>query len=151
MSENLHGGGGEDVTAWAKEALDEAVKEMMTRGIVRSMLIEAKPIWALPYEIMIGQVRETHEQTKSFWVIGGDVPIDHVETTVASTPREAARHFALKWQLDAARYKDPAVQTELGAELKDSWERLGERLARKAEALFELVEDDNLWQESGTP
>lgn len=147
MSETLHSGGSDDVATWAKEVLDVIVNEMMERGIVSSILIEAKPIWVLPYKIMIGQVRETHEQTKSIWVIGGDVPIDSIETTVASTPRDVARHFALKWQLDAARYKDPAVQNELGADLKDSWDQLGERLARKAEALFELVEDENLWQE----
>jgi len=149
MSENLHNGNSEDVVSWARELLDEAVQEMMRRGVVTDALVEAKPVWALPYEIMIGRIRDSYAQTSSIWVITGDVPTDYVGMDVASTPREAARHFTLKWQLDAARYKDPAVQKELGAELKDSWDELGEQLARTAEALFSVVEDDKLWQESG--
>jgi hypothetical protein len=141
MSEN------EDLTTWAREVLDGAVHEMMERGVVTTVLVEARPVWSLPYKIMIGQVRETHEQLTSIWVISGEVPTDYVGTATAATPREAARHFALKWQLDATRYLDPSVQDSLGAEQKDSWEHIGERLARKAEALFDLVENESLWQE----
>ena len=148
MSENLQSGDG-SVIDWARELMDEAMEEMMSRGVITATLPEAKPVWALPYQIMIGQVRDSYEQTSSIWVIAGEVPTDHVGTDVAPTPREAARHFALKWQLDAARYQDPSVQKELGPEQKETWDQMGESLAQTAEALFELVADDNLWQESG--
>ncbi len=146
MSENVYGGENEDLTSWARKVLDGAVHEMMERGVVTTMLVEARPVWTLPYEIMIGKVRETHEQVTSIWVISGEVPTDYVGTAAAATPREAARHFALKWQLDAARYLDPSVQDSLGADQKASWDHVGERLARKAEALFDLVENESLWQ-----
>lgn len=147
MSKKTQSGGNEDAVTWAKEVLDAAVQEIMGRGAVTATLLEAKPVWALPNQIMIGQIRDSSEHTASIWVVAGEVPTDHVGTDVAPTPREAARHFALKWQLDAARYKDPAVQDELGVDLKDSWDQMGESLAQTAEALFKLVEDDNLWRE----
>jgi hypothetical protein len=55
-----------------------------------------------------------------------------VGSAVATPPRDAARHFSLKWQLDAARNIEPA---------------LAETLIAKAEALYELVEDESLWEE----
>jgi hypothetical protein len=143
----MYGGGNEDLTTWAREVLDGAVHEMMERGVVTTMLVEARPVWSLPFEIMIGQVSETHERVTSIWVIAGEVPTDYVGAVAAATPREAARYFALKWQLDAARYLDPSVQDSLGADQKASWDHIGERLARKAEALFNLVEDESMWQE----
>lgn len=148
MSEYMRGGGSEEVATWTKENLDEAVEEIIRRGIVGAMLIEARAVWTLPYQFVIGQIRDAHEKTTLKWIITGEAPVDYLDASVASTPREAARHFALKWQLDAARYQDPLVQKSLGPEQKQSWEQLGESLADQAETLFELVENESLWQES---
>lgn len=149
MSENSHGAGSQEVDTWIREKLDEAVEQLMELGIVTSPLVEARPVWTLPYKIMIGQVRDANQQTVFKWVISGEVPIDHLDSAVASSPREAARHFALKWQLDAARYQDPSVQKKLGLDQAQSWDQLGARLADKAEALIALVNDENLWQHYG--
>ena len=151
MSENLRGGESEEVATWTREKLDEAVEQMMRLGIVTDLLVEARPVWTLPYKIMIGQVRDSRDQTTLRWVISGEVPIDYLDSAVASTPREAARHFALKWQLDAARYQDPSVQKTLGPDQAQSWDHIGRRLADKAEALFALVEDESLWQDYSNP
>ena len=149
MPDDLTGNTGDDVSAWIKEILNESVDELMRRGVVTATLVEARPVWSLPFEIVIGQIRDADDKSTFKWVISGAVPVDHVESAVAATPREAARHFALKWQLDAVRYRDPSVQESLGPELKQGWDQLGERLATQAEALFELVETESLWQESG--
>lgn len=151
MSEKLHGGESEELATWTREKLDEAVEEMMRLGVVTDTLVEARPVWRLPYKIMIAQVRDANEQTRFNWIIAGEVPIDYLDSTVASTPREAARHFALKWQLDAARYQDPSVQKTLSLDPGQSWDRLGGRLADKAEELFDLVSDESVWQGSGNP
>ena len=143
------GGGSEEVATWIKETLDKAVEEIMQRGIIDSVLVEARPVWTLPYQVVIGQVRPEKETATFKWVISGVVPVDCIDSSVASTPREAARHFAMKWQLDAARYQDPAAQNTFGPEQIQSWDQLGETLARQAEALYELVETESHWQESG--
>ena len=138
-----------DVVEWAREITDAAVNEIMDKGVIDAEIFEARPVWWLPFRIVIGQIRDTHRQTASVWIIGGHVPTDYVSTDAAPTPRDAARHFALKWQLDAARYKDPNVQEQLGADHKDDWERIGEVLARTAEALADLAADDRHWQPGG--
>lgn len=144
----MTGNSDDDVSAWIKETLNESVDELMRRDVVTATLVEARPVWSLPFEIVIGQIRDADDKSTFKWVISGAVPVDHVESAVAATPREAARHFALKWQLDAVRYQDPSVQESLGPELKQSWDQLGERLATQAETLFELVETESLWQQS---
>ena len=150
MSENMLGGGSEEVATWIKETLDKAVEEIMQRGIFDSVLVEARPVWTLPYQVVIGQVRPEKEKAMFVWVISGVVPVDCIDASVASTPRDAARHFALKWQLDAARYRDPSVQKTLGPAQEQSWDQLGESLAERAETLYEMVENESLWQETGS-
>jgi SAM-dependent methyltransferase len=121
--------GREEQKAWIKQQLDQAVHELMDRGIVESVLVEAKPAWALPLRVMIGKIREKDQAGGFDWFICGEVPTDHLHSSMAATPRDAAKHFALKWQLDAARQED------------------NERLAEKAEILFGFVNEDSLWQQ----
>jgi hypothetical protein len=121
----------ESALAWARETFDKAVQVIIDRGVLDGALIEAKPSWALPKKLVVGQVRETNETTGFNWVICGHLmPTDHLGATVAATPRDAARHFSLKWQLDATRTKDSSV---------------ADILIAKAEELYEIVEDDSLW------
>ena len=142
----MTGGSEKSAADWAREMTDAAVNEIMDKGVLSSEIIEARPAWWLPHRIVIGQIRDTQQHMASVWIIAGQVPTDYVSTEAAPTPRDAARHFAMKWQLDAARYKDPSIQEELGIEHKDDWEQLGEALALAAEALADLVADDRHWQ-----
>lgn len=98
-------------------------------GLFDDPLIDVKPAWALPQQILIGKVRAHGNPATFRWFICGDMPLDHVGDEVAATPRDAARHFSLKWQLDATRLSGDEGQT----------------LASQAEALYTLVEDDRLW------
>jgi hypothetical protein len=116
------------LNAWIKQALGSAVQQLTTRGLSDSVVVEAKPAWVLPYTLLIGRLRDHGRQTGFDWFICGDAPLSHVSSKVAATPREAARHFALQWQLDATR---------AGA--------AGAELVKKAEALYELVQQDALW------
>lgn len=116
--------------AWIKRQMNAAVHAMMARGLVDSLVVEARPAWVLPCTLLIGKIRP-RGQSKGFdWFICGDAPLTYTLSSVAATPREAARHFALQWQLDAARQ---------GA--------AGNELAQKAGALYQLVDEDIFWQQ----
>ena len=136
---------GIDPAAWAREVNDAAVSEIIERGVLDTEIFEARPVWWLPFQVVIGQIRDTHQRAASVWIIAGQVPTDYVSTEAAATPRDAVRHFSMKWQLDAARYKDPATQEQLGADNKEEWDRMGEALAQTAEALADLAADDRHW------
>lgn len=120
--------------AWVKQTMDDAVQELMDRGVVESVVAESRPSWILPFTLLIGQVRE-HGDTEGFdWFICGDGPTTVATSKVAATPREAARHFALQWQLQAARE---------GGD--------GGGLSQKASALYELAEDEEFWESGVLP
>jgi hypothetical protein len=139
---------GESGSEWTQEILDKAVRETSVLGVFADQLVEARPVWSVPNKVMIGQVRLTNEPTTFVWIICGDLPTDHINSTVASTAREALRHFSLKWQLDASRYKDPVTRKASGLDETQDWSRLTAQLVAKAEELYAMAEDESLWQHS---
>jgi len=150
MNENLNDPGQEKLKAWVKTQLDAAVWKLIDQGGVESLLVEAKPAWALPFQILIGKIRPRDEPKEFKWFICGEVPTDFLESTAASTPRDAARHFAMKWQLQAARRQDPAGQALSEPGTEPSRDDPGIQLGEKAEALYVLVNDERLWLQKGS-
>jgi len=145
MHEKMEKNEPDELQVWVKQRLDVAVKELINNSVFGSLLVEAKPAWVYPFQVLIGKIRE-HGSSKTFeWLICGEVPTDFVNSAVASTPREAARYFAMKWQLEVARHKDLLEQKSPGPvpQLREP----GSQLAETAEALYELVDDEKLWQQ----
>ena len=140
------GSGDDKALAWVQEELRRAVAEITDKGVIESPLAESRPAWVRPFEVVIGQLRDQGAQTEFLWVIGGSVPTDCLHSSVAATARDAARHFSLKWQLEAARYEDPAERRRLGLDPGVDWQAQAKALTGRAEYLYELVEDDSLWQ-----
>lgn len=131
--------------AWARDELSKVVKKISDQGAIDTPLVEARPVWTKPFDIVIGQLREQGVQTEFLWVIGGSVPIDCIHSSLAATPRDAARHFSMKWQLEAARYENPAERQRLGLDPKEDWDTQAKALIAKAEYLYKIVADDQLW------
>ncbi len=121
----------ESESAWARTVFDKAVRELIASNLIDIEVFEARPSWTLAKQIVIGQVREINASTLFSWVICGDLPTDHISSDVAATPRDVARHFSLKWQLDATRQTEPSAS---------------EHLSLKAEQLYELAENEDIWQ-----
>ena len=150
MNENLNNPDREKLNAWIKTQRDAAVWKLIKQGDVESLLVEAKPAWVFPYQILIGKIRAQGELKQFEWFICGEVPTDFLESSAASTPRDAARHFAMKWQLQAARQQTVADQESSEPGSKSSQDDLGNQLADKAGGLYELVDDERLWQQKGS-
>lgn len=118
----------EKLKDWTEQTLKTAVQDLLDRGITDIPLVEAKPAWVFPFQILIGKIREQGDEAGFWWFISGDLPTDHVESSAAASAREAARYFALRWQIRAANDVDA-----------------GSQLAERAEALYQLAEDERLW------
>ena len=103
----------------------------------------AKAYWALPGRICIGQVWPKHDSSQAYWVISGDVTTDHLAVSAATSARDAARHFALRWQLHSAQLMQ-GLKDETDSEI--DWQKIGGELAGKAENLYNLVADDEIWK-----
>lgn len=130
------------LTSWFKPLLDAVVKEMLARKVVADAAVEASPVWVLPYKILIAKVWGISQKTRFVWTISGEAVVtDHIPGSMAATPRDAARHFALKWQMDADRL------IALG-ETKEG-QHMGNyvnKLIRDAEALYDLTEQKEIWK-----
>ena len=131
--------------AWAREKLEQLVAEVTELGIIDSHLLEARPAWVKADEIVIGQLRDQGSPTEFLWIIGGTTPTDCLHSSAAPTARDAARHFSMKWQLEASRLEDPAERSRLGLDPKVDWEAQARALVATAESLYAATEEDQLW------
>ena len=141
MNKNFDSPEQAELNTWIKKHLDASVRKFMKQGGIESIMLEAKPAWVLPFQILIGKIRTPGSSNEFDWFICGEVTTDYLESSVASTPRDAAKHFSMKWQLAAARHQqNPVAITQ-----KSRQEDPAAELVKQAEALYELVEDDRLW------
>ena len=130
---------------WQRKTLDKAVRNIADLGVLPDEIVEARALWSIPGKVMIGQARQAHEPTLFVWFISGELPTDTIGPSAAATPREAMRHFSLKWQMDAERYRDPAARKAHGLDESRDWNAMTARLVAKAEELYAMAEDDGLW------
>ena len=141
MSDNSQG----DFDQWSKEQLDLAVNELINTNVFEKARIEARVVWGIKDQVILAQVRETSVGLGFRWLITGSlVPTDHIESSVAELPRDAARHFSLKWQLGAENVRNLPYDARKAMRHLDLGE-MSKQLIRQAEALHELVSDESLW------
>ena len=89
----------------------------------------------------------TADGSSGYWFISGELPSDHIDLALASSARDAARHFALKWQMQGARLEqqDQSDEESDSTAAPPDWANVGANLARSAERLYAMVDDDTLW------
>ena len=141
-----------EIKAWYTHLLDKVVKEMIEVKAVTGDAVQAAPVWMIPNEILIAKVWGIANESEFVWAISVDKLIaDYVAGSLAAGPREVARHFAMKWQMDADRLTN---LDHSQASIDMSPERLkafaGE-LIRNAEKLYEQVESDEAWDQIQMP
>ena len=85
----------------------DSVYELIKSYIFRKARIEARIVWLIKGQVMLAKVREASGSKPFRWLITGSiVPTDHIDSSVAELPRDAARHFCLKWQLGAENVRN---------------------------------------------
>jgi hypothetical protein len=120
---------------------------MLKTKAISGAAIDAAPMWAKPYKILIAKVWDATQKSAFIWTIAGeDAVTDHVTGAVAANPQEAARHFALKWQMDAERLRAVAQEKAPAGQDKQFVDEYANRLVQKAEALYEMTTHDEIWK-----
>lgn len=134
----------EAVEKWAESVCQDLARRLVKRQILSGHVrVEAR--WAAPGRILLGIAWEDDHPRNRYWVIGGDaITPDVVPLRVAETPRDAARHFALRWQMTGARV-GKAGEGGKHAGLVD-WAGLEDRFAEQAEMLYGLTLKDEIWE-----
>ena len=94
----------EEIRGWYTKLLDRLVKEMISLKAISGAAVQANPMWMSPKDMLIAKVWGVGYEQDFVWAIAVDPLIaDYVAGSIARTPRDAARHFSLKWQMDAER------------------------------------------------
>ncbi|MCG6872327.1 MAG: DUF4826 family protein [Gammaproteobacteria bacterium] len=129
----------EEFAAWVKQAIDHMAdhvrRQELLAGDFRGMLA-----WSIPGEIAIARFWENENPDGGLWLIGGQVPVEHLRFEHAGSPREAARQFVMKWQLQAAQLAEG--DSDSAVNFTDA----AKRLTGCAEALYALTTHDKLWE-----
>ena len=133
---------------WAQQRITDMGHYAHTNGLLAGELT-GHCVWAMPGRIFIGKIWPGDEKDRTLWMISGDwATPDHIPVELANTAREAARHFALKWQMQAERFATDLAETQTETETDSaSWSEVSEQLIERAERLYAIVEQDEWWDE----
>lgn len=119
---------------WVREQYQAATKFLADRGLITQSVADTESRYLVPL-MSVWKINLT--DNTSVWAISGDLPTDYSPVSVANNAREAVRHFSLKWQLQAeSLLKDD----------KEESKKLAEHLISRAEGLYQLFDDDQIWQ-----
>lgn len=136
-----------ELRTWYKKTLEDTVKEMVKTKAVTGAAIEAVPMWTVPFKILIAKVWDATQKSQFVWTIAGeDAVTDHIPGPMAANPQEAARHFAMKWQLDAERLQVTAKDDPKARHRGEVVGIYTDKLVAKAEALYDLATQDEIWK-----
>lgn len=138
----------EAARAWCTSLLDQVVKEMIRVKAVTGAAVQAAPVWMLPHEMLMAKVWAVTKESDFVWTLSVDKLIaDYVAGSLAATPRDAARHFALKWQMDADRLVNFGQSEASGKKDGERMKEFSTKLIEKAELLYDLTNRDEPWEE----
>jgi hypothetical protein len=142
-----------DEAAFAEwhQAQQQQVADYLRKQQIFDSDITGEWLWIIPHRAMLGRVWPKHGVSPKYWVITGVVPTDHAEAGAARTVREAARYFALKWQLEAARLGQGNSSVPQVGDAKVDWKAMEGDIAKRAEWLHDLMQDDRRWMPDGLP
>ncbi|NRA70192.1 MAG: DUF4826 family protein [Gammaproteobacteria bacterium] len=121
---------------WVKSCFQECNKYLAQKGILVNKVLVEQSRYLAPL-VALWKVKSQDGQL--IWVITGQVPVDHVSAKVSSEPRELLRHFSLTWQMKAQSILNLANNDKVQIDFANL-------LISRAESLYQLFEDDKLWQ-----
>lgn len=135
-----------EAAQWARDCLDKAVITVSKTGVLEGITFEARVAWTLPQRLVIGQIRDSGPSRRELWIISGEVPTDCIDASTCATPRDAARHFALKWQLGAEQLRDPEERAKRPLKPVADWSSVADELEQVATDLYALADEDLAWK-----
>ncbi|PIP79676.1 MAG: hypothetical protein COW84_08975 [Gammaproteobacteria bacterium CG22_combo_CG10-13_8_21_14_all_40_8] len=129
---------------WNKEQYVAAMKYCQKNQLIVDKF-DAANSRVLPPVLAIWKVQLKSKPLKAVWIIGGSVLMDHVDASVAPDARAALKHFSLNWQLRASQLEQDLANNVNVNLSKEKQQEVIDTLVRKAETLYQLADDSNIW------
>ncbi|CAB0149934.1 hypothetical protein PSI9734_00507 [Pseudidiomarina piscicola] len=128
----------EQLSAWVREQFQAANKYLAEQGIISDQILTKDSRYLAPY---VAVWKFVTQDKKELWLINGDVPTDVAGTKAANNARDVMRYFSFQWQMKAqGLLSDPKASAD------PEQQRYAQYLVNRAEALYDLVGTEELWQ-----
>lgn len=124
---------------WIQQQFQKANRHLAEKGIVPTKVLADESRYLFPY-IALWKIEVAKPTKKVFWVLSGDLPCDFVDCSVAKNARDVLKHFSLHWQLKAEKLMHS------GATKDPAQNEFAKLLINKAQGLYDLQDNDRLWQ-----
>lgn len=126
----------EQRTEWIRTQFQKANEYLASKGIIPDNVAVSESRYLPP---LLAVWKLNTRDKKSFWVLSGDLPTDHMPISAAPNAREAIRAFALHWQLKA----EQIAQAGFTDKTQQDFANL---LVSRAHSLYDLFDNEKLWQ-----
>lgn len=126
----------EQRTEWVRTQFQKANEYLASKGIIPDNVAVSESRYLPPF---VAVWKLNSRDKKSFWVISGDLPTDHMPISAALNAREAIRAFALHWQLKA----EQIAQVGFTDQTQQDFANL---LVSRAHSLYDVFDNEQLWQ-----
>lgn len=125
----------EEKEAWAKESLANATKYLAQQGISPMQFFDEDEKVIAP---LCAVWKILASNGKKYWVIAGRLPTDFAAVNAATNTRDVLRYFSFQWQLKADQLSERNPNNPTSQEFANY-------LVNRAHGLYELFEEDSLW------
>lgn len=125
----------DEISQWSKDAYQQATSFLAEKGIIAETVAMEHSRFLAPL-VAIWKIKSVQQQW--FWTISGELPTDMISEEGATSAREAIKAFSFKWQLDSEKLGANPESAEDSAKFADL-------LQNRAESLYQLAENDQLW------
>ena len=132
---------------WSQKEYVKISKFCNTKGYQVSGIDQTK-CQSLPPVLGLWYVK-TQDKKIDLWCIAGEFPTDLASSKVAENAREALRYFSMSWQLQAAKLEDGIAEGKIALQDKETQEKFIKELTTRAESLYDLHANDDLWKAAG--
>lgn len=122
---------------WVREQFQKANEYLASKGIIPDNVAVNESRYLPPF-VAIWKLNT--RDRKSYWVISGDLPTDHMAISAAPDAREAVRTFSLHWQLKAQQIIDAGIKDKTQHDFANL-------LINRAHNLYDMFDNESLWQQ----
>jgi hypothetical protein len=120
---------------WQRDCFQAAQKHLAEKGIIPASVFDKESRFLAP----LCAVWKIKAQTgKTYWVLTGRLPTDHMEASAAKTAREAMKSFSYQWQMKADSIMSAGAKDETQV-------KFANLLVNRAHGLYEIADNDELW------
>ena len=132
----------EERAQWVRDKFQAANKYLAELGLISDQIMIKESRYIAPV-VSVWKFKTTNNDL--VWVVTGDLPTDHVSVKAAATAREAIRHFSMQWQMRAETIlRDEKLSAD------ETQQAFAKQLIEKGEGLYQLSNNDTLWNEEQT-